>query len=85
MTFPAPVRIDGPCPFLLCLEQGPHEHEVCPDCGAVRFGNITCCTCRNYHGMVILELDGVPTQKPLGFDDLQPFLDRLERLEADNR
>lgn len=37
---------DGPCPFLTCLETGPHEHAVCPTCGAVRYGNpFYCQTC----------------------------------------
>lgn len=38
--------VNGPCPFLTCLETGPHEHPVCPDCGAVRYGNpFGCPTC----------------------------------------
>lgn len=40
------VHFDGPCPFLLCMETGPHDHGVCPECGAVRYGNISCPTCR---------------------------------------
>lgn len=59
------VRIEGWCPFLTCLEEGPHEHEVCQDCGAVRHGNITCPTCRAYHCIDIPALDGVPTVPPL--------------------
>lgn len=39
------IFLDGPCPFLTCLETGPHGHDVCPDCGAVRFGNMCCRTC----------------------------------------
>lgn len=39
------IFIGGPCPFLTCLETGPHGHDVCPACGAVRFGNIGCRTC----------------------------------------
>jgi predicted amidophosphoribosyltransferase len=39
-------RPTGPCPFLTCLETGPHEHPVCPDCEAVRYGNpFYCATC----------------------------------------
>lgn len=41
-----PVHFDGPCPFLTCLETGPHDHPVCPDCGAVDFGNFSCSTCQ---------------------------------------
>lgn len=43
---PRTIAFDGPCPFLLCLETGPHTHPVCPDCGAVRYGNLSCTTCR---------------------------------------
>lgn len=42
---PGAVFIDGPCPFLTCLDTGPHGHDVCPDCSAVRFGNMCCATC----------------------------------------
>ena len=41
---------DGPCPFLTCLETEPHTHAVCPDCGAVRYGNpFYCRTCNTVH------------------------------------
>ena len=39
------IHFDGLCPFLLCLESGPHAHPICPECGAVRDGNINCPTC----------------------------------------
>jgi len=39
------VFLDGPCLFLTCLETGVHGHDVCPECGAVRFGNVFCRTC----------------------------------------
>lgn len=39
------VFLDGPCPFLTCPETGPHGHDVCPECDAVRFGNMCCRTC----------------------------------------
>ncbi len=39
------VHWDGPCPFLTCLEPGPHDYPVCPDCGTIRNGNINCRTC----------------------------------------
>jgi hypothetical protein len=42
------VLLDGPCPFLTCLETGPHGHDVCPDCRAVKFGNMFCVTCRSH-------------------------------------
>lgn len=42
------VTFDGACPFLTCLEEGPHSHPVCPDCGAVRWGNLFCPTCREH-------------------------------------
>jgi len=40
------IHFDGPCPFLLCTETGPHDHEICPTCRAVRYGNLCCNTCR---------------------------------------
>ncbi len=40
------IHFDGPCPFLLCWELGPHDHPVCPSCGAVRYGNMLCATCQ---------------------------------------
>lgn len=42
------VFIDGPCPFLTCLETGLHGHDVCPGCGAVKFGNLSCAVCRSH-------------------------------------
>jgi hypothetical protein len=46
MTKPKTIHFDGPCPFLTCLEPGPHDHEVCPTCQTVRYGNLYCNTCR---------------------------------------
>jgi hypothetical protein len=34
------------CPFALCLVAERHTHPACPDCGAVRYGNACCDTCR---------------------------------------
>ena len=45
ISTPSAIFIDGPCPFLTCLEACPHGHDICPDCGAVRFGNAFCATC----------------------------------------
>lgn len=39
------VAFAGPCPFVLCLVTEPHEHPVCPECGAVNYGNISCKRC----------------------------------------
>jgi hypothetical protein len=39
---------DGPCPFLTCLQTEPHDHPICPECGAVRWGNMFCETCRSH-------------------------------------
>ena len=37
------------CPFPSCLAEDFHSHLVCPDCGAVRFGNLYCQgRCRQY-------------------------------------
>lgn len=44
--YPA-VRFNGPCPFLMCPIPDTHAHPVCPECGAVRFGNVFGCeTCK---------------------------------------
>ena len=40
------MHFDGPCPFLLCLAGCPHDHSICPKCGAVGYGNIYCDECR---------------------------------------
>lgn len=42
---PTAVLVDGPCPFLTCLDAGPHGHDICPECSAVRYGNAFCGTC----------------------------------------
>lgn len=39
-------EIDGTCPLLLCLAEGRHKHPICPKCGAVGFGNISCDVCK---------------------------------------
>ena len=44
------------CPFLSCIEDRPHRHSVCPSCGAVGFGNLSCHQCRLAHA---LKLDTV--------------------------
>lgn len=36
---------DGPCPYVSCVEQGPHHHPVCATCGADNHGNASCATC----------------------------------------
>lgn len=41
------VRFDGPCPYLMCAQTSVHAHPVCPECGAVRYGNAFGCeTCK---------------------------------------
>lgn len=40
------TQFEGPCPFLMCLAVGPHRHPICPKCGAVGYGNISCDECR---------------------------------------
>lgn len=45
ISTPTSVFIDGPCPFLTCHDTGPHGHDICPECGAVAFGNAFCGTC----------------------------------------
>jgi hypothetical protein len=39
------VILDGPCPFLRCLDTEVHAHAACADCGAINHGNINCRTC----------------------------------------
>jgi hypothetical protein len=29
------LDFEGICPFLSCMEEGPHSHGICPQCGAV--------------------------------------------------
>ena len=41
----AVVMTGATCPFLGCLVVPPHTHPECPDCGAVRYGNMSCSTC----------------------------------------
>lgn len=45
------IHLDGPCPMVSCLKTGPHDHESCPDCGAVDFGNPLCPTCKSEVGV----------------------------------
>lgn len=56
------MEFDGPCPMLTCLETEPHSHPVCPDCGAVDFGNWFCTTCRENNmteeRVMIYQLEG---------------------------
>lgn len=39
----------GCCPFATCpyVEEG-HTHPICETCGAVRYGNAFCATCRSH-------------------------------------
>ena len=34
------------CCLARCHARGPHDHAICPRCGAVDFGNAYCQTCR---------------------------------------
>jgi hypothetical protein len=77
VSLPPPISFDGPCPFLTCTETEAHEHPCCPACGAVRYGNITCKTCRDHHGLVVPALDALPTQAPLGAGPVRAFMNRL--------
>lgn len=45
ISTPTAVLFDGPCMFLTCLDDGPHGHDVCPTCEAIKFGNAFCRTC----------------------------------------
>lgn len=35
----------GPCPYVSCVEQGPHSHGVCATCGADNHGNANRADC----------------------------------------
>ena len=61
--YPEMMSFDGPCPFILCLATGPHEHPICPECGAVRYGNIGCDTCRKESGIRFQYYGRVLTQE----------------------
>ena len=57
------MHFDGCCPFLLCFADCPHDHPICPKCGAVGYGNISCAECRNnidiHRELAIIELDEI--------------------------
>jgi hypothetical protein len=42
------THFEGSCPFLTCTERGPHLHEACESCGALRHGNFNCLTCMRW-------------------------------------
>ncbi len=54
------MEFDGPCPLLMCLADCPHDHPICPKCGAVAYGNISCDECRRnvdiHRELAIIEL-----------------------------
>ncbi len=51
-------RVPSECPFLFCVRTEPHEHSICPECGAVRYGNRFCATCRAYPRELVEREDG---------------------------
>ena len=63
------------------------SYSVCPDCGAVSYGNITCRTCRQYTRELSgpsefldkLDALNIATQPPLGPEAIRAFLEKLER------
>lgn len=54
------IHFDGVCPLLLCFATGPHDHQICPKCGAVAYGNIYCDECKRkvdiHRELAIIEL-----------------------------
>ncbi len=54
------IEFDGRCPLLMCLAEGRHKHPICPKCGAVAYGNISCDECRRnvdiHKELAIIEL-----------------------------
>ncbi len=55
------IHFDGPCPLLMCLADGEHDHQICPECGAVAYGNICCVECRRnvdiHRELAIIEIN----------------------------
>lgn len=47
------VHFEGVCPFLTCLLTNPHDHYICPKCGALRFGALDCKVCRSVHKLAM--------------------------------
>ena len=46
------IPFDDWCPFLLCLEDTPHVHNRCPECNAIRYGNLGCMTCSEFWSFI---------------------------------
>jgi hypothetical protein len=63
------------------------SYDVCPDCGAVSHGNLTCRTCRQHmreeNGpsdfLDRLDAANMPTLPPVGVETVREFLQRLEK------
>jgi hypothetical protein len=73
------MHFDGPCPLLTCFYTGPHSHPICPRCGAVGYGNLTCPVCREHimnrhhiRAWTCLECEDCGYQFPFG-DDPDPI------------
>lgn len=64
------IEFDGPCPFVTCLKTEKHSHPICPVCGAVRFGNLSCSECRKQ-----MEPGGVRRAE---FDEYTKDLEKLK-------
>lgn len=59
------------------------EREICSECGAVAHGNLFCNTCRQCMNVRIgCDLPPWPyaAEKPCGAEDVQRFIDKLDRL-----
>lgn len=71
------IHFDGPCPLLLCFADCPHVHPICPKCGAVGYGNISCAVCRRNvdinRELAIIELKKHQEQLLYGGGDGKPF------------
>lgn len=70
-------------------KRGHRCRDVCPACGAVSHGNITCPTCRNHHretdprskaAMDHLDSLNIPFVAPATAEDVRPFIEKLERI-----
>jgi len=64
------------------------EYEVCTECGAVAHGNLFCNTCRTSQneyrktkGWQLLPPWNHPAEKPCGAEEVQAFIDKLDRID----
>lgn len=47
------MDFEGLCPFITCIEHRAHSHTICPECHAVRYGNMHCEHCRTMRRLLL--------------------------------